>query len=232
MMGHAQEGDAGGGAPPAAAMIAVWDLPTRLFHWLLAVLVAVSLATGWTGGNAMTWHARSGYAILALLLFRLAWGVMGSPTARFGDFIRGPAVVWRYAVGLWRSQAPRTLGHNPMGGWSVLAMLAALLFQAASGLFADDQILTAGPLAARIPAAAGAWLTRLHRFNQWTIVGLVATHLGAIGFYLLVKGENLIVPMLSGRKRWPAVGGPVMVPARRAVLPLGLAVLAVWLLVR
>ena len=132
--------------PPAMSerRILVWDLPVRLFHWLLVMLVIVSFVTGELGGTWMQIHLWSGYTILGLLLFRLAWGFIGGHHARFSSFVRGPNAVRRYARTLWDRSAPRHLGHNPLGGWSVLAMLLLLLFQVATGLFANDDIFTQG----------------------------------------------------------------------------------------
>jgi len=210
----------------------VWDLPTRLFHWLLATWVAISFVTGSLGGNTMTWHLRSGFAILALLLFRLVWGFAGSRTSRFSDFVKGPSAVLRYAATLLCPDSPRFLGHNPMGGWSVMAMLLALLLQAVSGLFADDQIMTAGPLAGWVSGAVSEALTRLHRLNRWMLVGLVGLHLGAILFYLFIKGENLIKPMVTGRKPWTGGGEVIFCSPWRAVLAALAAALVVWFIVR
>ena len=184
------------------AHIPVWDLPTRLFHWLLVVLVAVSFTTGVVGGNAMTYHEYSGFAILVLLVFRIVWGFVGSRTSRFSDFVKGPAAVWRYAVTLFRGDSERCLGHNPMGGWSVLALLLALLIQVVTGLFANDDIITEGPLYMWVSKPVSDWLTRVHRINRFLVVALVATHLSAVLFYLWGKGENLIKPMITGKKIW------------------------------
>jgi len=182
--------------------IPVWDFPTRLFHWLLVVLVAVSFTTGAIGGNAMVYHERSGFAILVLLVFRIVWGFVGSRQSRFSDFVKGPAAVWRYATALFRGDAERHLGHNPMGGWSVLALLLALLIQVVTGLFANDDIITEGPLYLWVSKPVSDWLTRIHRINRFVIVALVATHLSAVLFYLWGKGENLIKPMIIGKKSW------------------------------
>ena len=192
-------------SPPKSdrpVQIPVWDLPTRLFHWLLVILVAVSFTTGSIGGNAMTYHEYSGFAILVLLVFRIVWGFIGSRTSRFSDFVRGPAAVWRYATTLFRGDSERSLGHNPMGGWSVLALLLALLIQVATGLFANDDIITEGPLYVWVSKAVSDWLTRVHRINRFVVVALVATHLSAVLFYLWGKGENLIKPMITGKKIW------------------------------
>jgi len=180
--------------------IPVWDLPTRLFHWLLVVMVAVSFTTGSIGGNAMQYHEWSGFAILILLTFRITWGFVGSRTSRFRDFVKGPAAVWRYATALVRGKSERYLGHNPLGGWSVLAMLLALFVQAATGLFANDDIITEGPLFLWVSKPVSDWLSGIHRLNRVLIMALVATHLAAVLFYLIIKRENLIKPMLTGIK--------------------------------
>jgi len=141
-----------------AARIRVWDAPVRLFHWALAALAVFSFVSGKLGGAWLDWHMRSGYAILTLLLFRLAWGVVGSHTARFASFVRGPASVRTYL----RERGARGMpGHNPLGGWSVVAMLASLLVQAASGLFADDEIATRGPLAVKVSNAMVARMSAM-----------------------------------------------------------------------
>ena len=191
--------------------IPVWDLPSRLFHWLLVILVAVSFTTGNIGGNAMQYHGWSGFAILILLVFRITWGFVGSRTSRFSDFVKGPAAVWRYANALVRGNSECYLGHNPLGGWSVLAMLLALLIQAATGLFANDDIITAGPLYLWVSKPVSDWLTGVHRLNRYLVIVLAATHVFAVLFYLLVKHENLIRPMITGIKHW--VGGNTTPPA-------------------
>ena len=191
--------------------IPVWDLPTRLFHWLLVVLVALSFATGSIGGNAMQYHEWIGFAILIVLVFRITWGFAGSRASKFSDFVKGPATLWRYAVTLVRGKSERYLGHNPLGGWSVLAMLLVLLVQAATGLFANDDIITEGPLYLWVSKPVSDWLSGIHRLNRYLILVLVATHVSAVLFYLLVKHENLIKPMITGIKHWQ--GGDTAPPA-------------------
>jgi cytochrome b len=183
--------------------VRVWDLPTRLFHWLLVVLVVVSFTTGKIGGNAMTWHMYSGYTILTLLLFRLVWGFVGGRESRFASFVKGPGTVLRYAGTLLSKAGSAHAGHNPLGGWSVVLMLLSLATQAGTGLFASDDIATEGPLAAKVSGATVALLTRIHRYNEWVLVALVAIHVAAILFYLVVKRENLVHPMVHGRKALP-----------------------------
>jgi cytochrome b len=213
--------------------VLAWDLPTRLFHWLLVILVITSFVTAKIGGSAMQYHEWSGFTILVLLLFRLAWGFAGSRQSRFLTFVQGPDAVARYASKLLRRDSPHYLGHNPLGGWSIIAMLLALLVQAVTGLFANDDIFTEGPLYAWVSKATSDWLTRIHTLNQQVIMGLVFIHVLAVLFYLFYKRENLIMPMITGFKQWRgAVPDPTTDRTWRALVVAGLAALAVYLLVR
>lgn len=212
-----------------AAMVRVWDLPTRLFHWALVVLVALQFATAEFHWLSMQWHYRFGYAALALLLFRVAWGLLGSQTSRFSDFVRGPRVVWRYMKTLVAGRVEPALGHNALGGWSVLAMLGLLLAQTISGLFASDGIDSDGPFADAASDATVKWMTRLHHLGETALLLLIALHIVAVLLHWLLHHDNLLVPMLSGRKRANApprrfVGG------WRAVILFLLAASAVLLL--
>lgn len=182
--------------------IRVWDIPTRLFHWLLVGLVMLSFITGKIGGTAMQYHEWSGVAILVLAVFRLGWGFIGGQQSRFSTFVKGPAAVFRYASALLRKDSPRHIGHNPLGGWSIIAMLIALLIQAGTGLFANDDILTEGPLYDWVGKQTSDWLTGVHLLNQKVLIVLVAIHVCAILFYLIAKRENLLKPMISGQKLW------------------------------
>jgi len=207
-----------GHADPPSYRILVWDLPTRVFHWLLVVLVAVSFITGKAGGTAMQYHEWSGVAILALVLFRVLWGVLGGAPSRFSFFVRGPRHVFDYARSLLGSGDRPHLGHNPMGGWSILAMLASLFIQAGTGLFASDDILTEGPLFHLVSTDTSQWLTRIHHFNLNILIGLMALHLAAIVFYWGVKGDNLVLPMITGRKFWHEAVDLAMGGAFKALL--------------
>ena len=180
----------------------VWDIPTRLFHWLIVALVAASFVSAKIGGNAMQYHEWSGVAIIALLVFRIGWGFFGSQPSRFEDFVKGPAAVWWYATGMVKGKTMRYLGHNPLGGWSVLAMLLVLMLQACMGLFANDDIITEGPLYLWVSKAISDWLTKIHKLNQYVLMGLVAIHLIAVAFHFFVKRENLLKPMITGIKHW------------------------------
>ena len=177
----------------------MWDFPTRLFHWLLVALVTFSYVTGRAGGPWLEWHMRSGYAILALLLFRLAWAVVGPPNARFSSFIRAPGAAWHYARTLFAGNPARVDGHNPLGGWMVVAMLAALTFQAATGLFSNDDSSHSGPLAVTVSDATVDRLSTLHYYNQWLLVALVSAHVIAIGWYQWGLKMDLVRPMVLGR---------------------------------
>jgi cytochrome b len=178
-----------------------WDLPLRIFHWLLVLLVFSQLVTVSLGGNAMQFHAFGGYAILALVLFRILWGFLGGTHARFSDFVRGPGPVIRYAKSILRDPHPSHRGHNPLGGWSVLAMLGSLLVQGATGLFANDDVMMEGPLAKHVSNRASEIATAIHDVNAAVLLSLVAVHIAAVLFYLLAKKENLIAPMITGRNQ-------------------------------
>lgn len=181
---------------PPSTHVLVWDIPTRLFHWSIVALVLLSWVSADQG--YMTLHLWSGMALLTLLLFRVAWGFFGSTTARFGNFLHTPPEVLRYL----RRGGGKLLyaGHNPAGGLMVLAMIAVLLAQAATGLFASDGIRFHGPLALLVTEDQSLQITDLHGTIFNIILLLIWCHIAAIGFYLLVKGENLIRPMFTGRK--------------------------------
>lgn len=178
--------------------IRLWDAPVRLFHWTLAGLVVFSFVTGKLGGSWMQSHVWSGYFILALLLFRLAWGLAGSDTARFSRFVRGPRAAVEYARATWARRVPSVVGHNPLGGWMVVLMLAALLLQAATGLFADDDIATQGPLAGKVTNTTVARMTAIHNWNAWVIVSATALHVLAIAVYQWGLKVNVLGPMVHG----------------------------------
>lgn len=204
--------------------IRVWDLPTRLFHWALVVIIAGAFITQYLGGAAMDWHFRFGYAALALVLFRILWGLVGPRYARFASFLRSPATIVAYLRG--RADGPNTghrSGHNPLGGLSVLAMLAVILLQAGSGLFANDDIASEGPLAHFIDKDLSDQLSWLHaQVTSKLIYGLIALHLLAIAYHRVLKKRDLFTPMITGDQvvegdALPANDG---VPVRTAALVL------------
>jgi len=191
-------------SPPATEPVRVWDLPTRGFHWLLAGLVVASVVSAKVGGNAMIWHFRFGYAILTLLTFRLAWGVLGGRWSRFGSFIYAPATLLRYLRQGARPGEHLDVGHSPLGALSVFGLLGILLAQVGTGLFADDEIANTGPLIKYVSGATSLALTKWHKgYGQWVILTLVALHVAAILYYLWRKRQNLITPMILGDKALP-----------------------------
>lgn len=179
----------------------VWDLPTRTFHWLLAACVIGSITSAYIGGNAMAWHLRLGYAVFTLLAFRLLWGMVGGHWSRFANFTYAPATVVRYLRGHSHPDEHHEVGHNPLGALAVYALLGLLALQVGSGLFADDEIATTGPLFKYVSDANSHALTRWHKgVGQWLIIALTLLHVGAILFYWAVRRHNLVRPMLSGDK--------------------------------
>jgi len=182
-----------------ATQVRVWDLPTRLFHWTLVALVTALVVTGHVGGAAMEWHARLGYAVLTLLLFRICWGFFGGRWSRFSSFLHSPPTVLAYVRG--QAHPDHLAGHSPLGALSVLAMLVFLLAQVATGLIGDDEISFTGPLNRFVSNANGLAATWYHKaIGQWAIVALVVLHVAAVLFYLWKKHDNLIKPMVRGDK--------------------------------
>ena len=185
----------------AMRKVRIWDLPTRVFHWALAAGVSGSVITAKIGGNAMAWHFRFGYLIMTLLAFRLVWGLVGGRWSRFASFIYSPATLLRYVRGHARPEEHLDVGHSPLGAGSVFALLALLLLQVSTGLFADDEISNSGPLVKFVSTATSGLATGWHKnFGQWLIIALVLLHVGAIAFYRFRQGRDLVGPMLSGDK--------------------------------
>jgi len=177
-------------------IIRIWDLPIRLFHWLLAACILASFITVKIGGNAMEIHARVGYCVLALIIFRICWGLIGSYHARFINFVPSPQSFFSYVVGKTKAG----LGHNPLGALSVLALIASVGLQATTGLFASDDIAFEGPFAKYVSNSTVSFLTSIHYFNETVLLVLIALHLCAILYYYKFKGENLVKPMIVGDK--------------------------------
>lgn len=207
-----------------AVRVRVWDLPTRLFHWVLAACVIGSVLTAKVGGNAMAWHFRFGYVIFTLLAFRLLWGVVGGRWSRFASFVYAPATLMRYLRGGSRAEEHHEVGHTPLGSLSVFAMLAILAAQVGSGLFADDEISNTGPLIRFVSGATSSMLTSWHKtFGQGLVLTLVALHVAAIVVYRVRRGRDLVRPMVVGDKLLPpGVPAAIDSPATR-----GLALLLV-----
>ncbi len=208
--------------------VLVWDLPTRLFHWCLVALLGASWLTGEMG--EMEWHMRSGIAILTLVLFRLLWGVIGSTTARFTQFVTSPVTALGYARRLLAGKADHYFGHNPLGGWMVLVLLMLVLAQASTGLFSNDDIFTEGPLYHLVTKSTSDWLTGIHKTLFDALLACAALHIAAAFFYLVVKKDNLILPMITGRKQSGDDVHFVLRGTWLAIVGLAVAAAAVWTL--
>jgi cytochrome b len=204
-----------------SARTRIWDLPTRLFHWLLAALVIFSFTTGKLGGDWLAWHFRSGYAIASLLLFRLLWGFVGSRYARFASFLPSPSRLWATVRSSGSLRVPVSAGHSEIGTLSVYALLIVLIVQVATGVFTNDGTFTEGPWVKFVSEAISNRLSTIHYYNHWAIVSLTALHVAAIAYYLLARKEDLLTPMLTGDKLAidaPAAEDTTSIRTRAAVL--------------
>ena len=207
----------------AGEKIRVWDIPTRLFHWLLVGLFCFSW---WSAENrSMDWHRNSGTAVLALVLFRWMWGVIGSNTARFASFVRSPMAVLTH----WRlgRAAPRRPGHNPLGGYSVVALLLLLTMQITTGLLAVDvDGIESGPLSFLLPFDDGRIAARIHHLSFNLLLAVISVHVVAILFYLVVRKRNLIRPMFTGLDSDFDREATALVPASKARFALAAVIVA------
>ena len=187
----------------------VWDAPTRIVHWLLAIGVALQYLTGELKLLPMQWHYAIGYTLLGLLLFRLAWGFVGSDSARFANFFRGFGATLRYARSMVSPSGhpERIAGHNPLGAWSALAMIAGLVVQSVTGLWTTDDILEQGPRVEGASAALVEAMSTIHRINQKVLLGLVVLHLVAVLWHAWLLREDLVRAMFDGRKALDADPG-------------------------
>lgn len=214
-----RQADSGGGR------VTVWDLPLRLVHWLIVLLIPFS----WWSAHSdhLPWHRVSGYTVLGLLIFRILWGVMGSSTARFSQFLVGPRKVLLYLRG--RLTAP--VGHNPLGGWSVMALLSVLMVQVGLGLFAvDEDAIEAGPLSRFVSFERGRAITHWHHQIFWVLVALIALHLGAILIYAL-RRKNLVRPMITGRAVLdPGATAPILAQPWRLAVAAAVALSVTWVI--
>ena len=214
-------GEARGGAGDGAAgLVPVWDLWVRLFHWSLVAAVSFQIASGLTGWQFFDWHRRVGELVLALVLFRLLWGIVGSDNARLATLVRHPRAAVAHLGGLLRREAAPERRHNAAGAWAVLAMLVLLAVQALSGMFiADEDEFIEGAWYGTLDEGTSALLFRIHHLNAQLLEILVVVHVSMIVIYLLWARRNLVLPMLSGRMRWPA--GLALPPLRLRGWPLG-----------
>jgi cytochrome b len=204
--------------------VPVWDLPTRLFHWLLALSVGTNLIVEPRGGWQFPVHVTAGCTVLALVLFRIVWGLIGSRHSRFGDFVRSPGIVLQHARGLLKFRAEPHTGHNPLGGWMVVALLAVALVTATTGLFSATRRGQGGPFAGLL---GDEGLGDIHETLGNLAIFLVILHLCGVALHYLVARDNIIGAMITGRKRLDAATAaaeaPVVSPWR-AFIPAALAI--------
>lgn len=212
-------------APSVRARL--WDGPTRIVHWALIVLIGFAWWAGETGH--MDWHRLAGYAVLGLLVFRLAWGFLGSSTARFASFVKGPAATLAYVRTLPSRAHQAVAGHNPLGGWSVLALLAALIVQVISGLFSVDvDGLESGPLSDRVDFDTGRLFAKWHHWSFRGLEALVVLHLAAVAFYAAYKRADLVRPMITGRGKFSTDPKLSFAPLWRAAVVAAAAAGVAW----
>jgi len=214
--------------PAGGARVKLWDAPTRLTHWALVALVAFSWFTAET--ERMALHRLSGYAVLALVVFRILWGFVGSSSARFASFVKGPRRTFAYLRTLGRRSPSQVPGHNPAGGWSVLAMLLVLAAQVGLGLFAVDvDGLESGPLSHLVSFDDGRIYAERHELVFNVLLALIGLHVAAVVFYLVYKRDNLVGPMITGVRRFAGEGPTVgIAPAWRLLLCAALAGGLAW----
>jgi cytochrome b len=204
----------------------VWDLPVRVCHWLLVAAFITSYVTNRLGVSYFKYHVWSGYTVIVLVAFRMVWGLVGTRHARFRNFVRGPVRTVRYAAGWLRGEAHHHAGHNPLGAWMVVALLVALLVQATSGLFGNDEIINVGPLYGFVTNETSLALTSLHRNLFYWLLGAAIVHVLAVIAHRLFKKENLVAAMFTGKKAYHSVPASEVIRTSRTWL----AVLIVFVL--
>lgn len=211
--------------------VRVWDVPVRLFHWLLLALLGFSWWSGEQGGSWMEYHGWSGYAILTLLLFRIAWGFVGSDSARFAHFVRSPRVSYAYFRSVLQRQPKAYLGHNPLGGWMILSLLLVLLVQAITGLFGNDDNDFEAPFSHWVHHSTSSLITALHSYNFDLLLGLIGLHVAAVFTHQLLRRDDMIKAMFTGAKT-TLTGGTAgrMASTWRALVLLGLMAALVYAL--
>ena len=210
--------------------VRIWDVPTRLFHWTLAVAILAAYLSH--EFSTIERHMQIGYLVLTLVVFRLIWGVVGSRTARFSSFVPTPGWTAGYVRALARGRPPSTVGHNPLGSILIYLMLILVAFQATTGLFANDAIFSEGPLAKLVSDDTSDLLTDWHTTSFWVLVGAIAVHVVANTLYEVVFRQPLIRAMITGTKPIPAdAPAPRLRPLWWAVPALAVAAGAVWYVV-
>ena len=198
----------------------IWDIPVRIFHWSLVVLFATAYVTNALGTNYFKYHLWSGYAIIVLVSFRIVWGVIGTYHARFINFVRNPITTIKYAISVFKKTDKHYAGHNPLGAIMVVVLLAAILTQAITGLFTNDEIFNLGPLYGYISDDLSLSLTSLHRKLFYWILGAVVLHIIAVLVHVFFKRDNIIKSMFTGEKAKKGLNGEKSIRSSRIWLAL------------
>ena len=180
--------------------IKVWDISIRIFHWALVAGIGFMWFSGEEGGNIMTWHIYIGYTMLGLIVYRLFWGFIGTPYARFSEFLKGPSITLAYLKSTLKGDKIDSIGHNPLGGWMVILLMILIFTQAFSGLFSSDDIFAEGPLYSLVSSKTSEFFTSIHHLNFNILLAAIALHIAAVAFHVFVKKEALIKSMLTGKK--------------------------------
>lgn len=183
--------------------IKVWDISIRIFHWALVAGIGFMWFSGEEGGNIMTWHIYIGYCMLGLIVYRLFWGFIGSPYARFTEFLKGPSQTFAYLKNMLKGEKIDYLGHNPLGGWMVIILMILIFTQAFSGLFSSDDIFTEGPFYSLVSSKTSEFFTSIHHLNFNILLAAIALHISAVAYHAFIKKEALIKSMLTGEKLSP-----------------------------
>ena len=206
----------------------VWDLPTRLFHWSLVLCVSGLVATAYGDSSMLVWHVRLGHTVLALIVFRVVWGIVGGHWSRFWQFSYSPLTLLRYLRGQPTPGAQTAIGHSPLGALSVYALLVVLGLQLWTGLVIDDEIAFQGPLNRYVTGSFAGWATSWHRgWGPWVLIPLVLMHIGAI-LYFLWRKQDLLTPMIGGDKLLPPGTPASRDGASQRVLAMWLFVACAW----
>lgn len=215
---------------PPKSYVKVWDVPVRICHWGFALIVPLMWWTAEYG--EMGWHKRLGIVLLALLVFRIIWGLTGSSTARFVTFVKSPRAVWNYIRSSVRPETGKVLGHNPLGGWSTVLLLTVMLLQTVMGLFAGDPFDgSTGPLNHLASVGVADQLTDWHELFFYVVAALAALHVAAIALYLTIKRDNLVTPMVTGEvEATDGTTGMVAASKTRTIVGFSFAAgLATWI---
>ena len=212
----------------------IWDLPVRLFHWGLVAAFIAAYATHYLGATYFKYHAWCGYVVIVLTVFRLMWGLVGTYHARFINFVRNPVATAKYIASMIKKTDTRHAGHNPLGAVMVITLLIALLAQAISGLFSNDEIINLGPLYGYINNDLSLSLTSLHRQLFYWILGAVILHIIAVGIHVWFKRDNIVKAMLTGEKTAAGLEGEQEITSSRiglaTIIVITLSLALTWLI--